>query len=396
MTRLRYSLIPLTLLILAGPRAAGAQTPNADVKTGGETATQTAAVSSKGEKAGVVGADREKDAARPPAKKSEDDDRPTGFGRWVELQATTVGLRFRHVANSAGVTTTRQLQHQEAFKGRFKFDAAGRYSLHAGVFTGDSFTGSWNNTGAGTGEAAGRLRLKQLYFSAQPFRGIEAQYGGLYVARGESSEITTYDNDAYVTGQRLTFKRPRQLFFDEVTVTYAYLGDVNEPSLFRRWRRLGESNYHQFLVSKKVGKRLGLSADYTFLNGAETLRQAVKVNARELRVVDSVRFENYQRVDVRPDYGFALSGEKKLTKRLTLGGGYADVDPNYGGLNADRFNKGRRVFATGSFALTPELTASAFAGRGVANDFAVSNRTRVDFILSYDLLNAVRRARLMR
>ena len=36
---------------------------------------------------------------------------------------------------------------------RLKFDPAGRYALHVGVFTGSSFTSGWNSTGLGTGEA---------------------------------------------------------------------------------------------------------------------------------------------------------------------------------------------------------------------------------------------------
>lgn len=388
------SLILLTLVILPGSPMSLAQTSGA--KADREAVTQAAAADVRIEKAKTVepnGAGGRKTAAHPSVKKPDDGgSQREGLDRWVELQAATVGFRFRHVTNSAGVTTTRQLQHQEAIKGRFKFDAAGRYSLHVGVFSGDSFSGSWSNTGAGTGHPSGKLRLKQIYFAAEPFKGVEEQYGSLYVARGENTEITTYDNDAYITGQRLSFRRAPQLFFDEVTITYAYLGDVNAPSFFRRWRRLSQSNYHQFLVVKKLGQRAAVSADYTFHNGAETLHQAAKVNAGELRIVDSVRFENYQRLDVRPNYGFAVSAEKKLSKRLSLGGGYADIDSAYGGLNADRFNKGKRVFASGSFALTPELGVSAFGAKGVSDAYTTSNQTRLDVIVSYDILKAVRRA----
>jgi hypothetical protein len=50
-------------------------------------------------------------------------------------------------------------------------------------------------------------------------------------------------------------RRPKQLFFDEVAVSYAYLGDLQQPSFTKRWRRLAESNYHQFMIGKKFGKR---------------------------------------------------------------------------------------------------------------------------------------------
>lgn len=329
-------------------------------------------------------------AAATPTK--QDGDAPQGgISRWIEFQTVTLSARYRFTENSRGLTTNNQLQHNEALKGRFKFDAAGRYSLHAGLFSGNNFTGSWNNTGIGTGNMASNLYLKQLFFSAQPIKGLEVQYGGLYVTRGESTEITSYDNDAYITGQRISVKRPKQLFFDEVSVTYAYLGDLTSPGINRRWRRLGQSNYHQFLVSKRLGKRAVASADYAFQSGVETLRQGIKLNTKEVRFVDLLRFENYQRLDVRPAYGFAVSGEKAVSKRLTIGGGYADIDPNYGGLNSDRFNRGKRLFASGTFALNPEFSVSAFATRGVANNFTVANRTRTDLIFSYNLLKALQR-----
>lgn len=311
--------------------------------------------------------------------------------RWFELQTATLSVRYRFVENSAGVTTNNQLQHNEAFKGRFKFDAKGNYSIYAGVFSGNNFTGSWNNTGWGTGDGFTNLYLKQLYFSAKPVKGLELQFGGLYVARGEGTEITTYDNDAYLMGERLILKRPKELFFDEISVTYAYLGDLNTPNINKRFHRLQQSNYHQFLVSKNLGKRATVSGDYSFQAGTETLRQAIKVKTKELRVIDSFRFENYQRMDVKRDYGFSVYGEKALHRRFTLGGGYAQIDPNYGGLNSDRFNKGKRLYLQSTLTLSPEFSISTFLQHGVANDFAISNRTRVDVIFSYNLLKTLQR-----
>src|SRR5262249_7556930 len=37
---------------------------------------------------------------------------------------------------------------------------------------------------------------------------------------------------------------------------------------------------------------------------------------------------------------------------------HAQIDRFYGGLNADRFNFGHRVFLLGSYAITPEFTVS--------------------------------------
>ncbi|MBI1765072.1 MAG: hypothetical protein HYR56_26980 [Acidobacteria bacterium] len=317
------------------------------------------------------------------------------LARWFEVQTATITPRYRWVENSARLTTSNHAQYQDSFKGRLKFDARGRYSLNAGVFSGAGFTQSWDDTGWGTGHATSNLYLKQLYFSAQPVKGVELQIGGLYFNRGESTEITTYDNDGYLVGERLSLKRPRQLFFDEVAVTYAYLGDLTRANLNKRYHRLQQSNYHQFLVSKSLGKRAAVSVDYSFHNGVETLREAVKLNTPELKVLDAVRWENYERLDVNRAYGFALTGEKKAGAQLTLTGGYGHIDRRYDGLNADRFNRGHRLFTLVSYALSPEFTVSTFLARAVGNDYALPNRTRFEVLCSFNLLKGLQRAGIL-
>jgi hypothetical protein len=315
--------------------------------------------------------------------------------RWFELQAATITARYRFIEDSHGETANDQMQYQDVFRGRFKFDAAGRYSVNATVASGNQFIGSWNNTGAGTGNAATNHYLKQLYVSAKPLPGVEIQYGGLGLLRGESSEITTYDNDGYIAGERVSVKSPKRLFFDEIAVTYAYLGDTNTPDLNKRWGRLKQSNYHQFLVSKKFGARVAASADYTFQSGTETLRQAVKLDLHETRLIDALRFEDYERVDVHPAYGFALAGERRLTRRFTLTGGYAHIDRFYGGLNADRFNFGHRIYLLGSYSLTQEFTVSTFYDHAVGKNYAESNRARFEVLFSYDLVKGLKRAGIL-
>jgi len=315
--------------------------------------------------------------------------------RWFELQAATLTARYRFIEDSQGETVSSQIQHQEIFRGRFKFDAAGRYSFNASVSSGNQFIGSWNNTGVGAGNATTNLYLKHLYVSARPFAGVEIQCGGLGLLRGESSEITTYDNDGYIMGERVSVKSPKRLFFDEIAVTHAYFGDLNTPDINKRYHRLKQSNYHQFLVSKKFGPRVATSADYTFQAGMETLRQAVKLDLHEARLIDSLRFEDYERLDVHPAYGFALVGERRVTNRFTLTGGYAHTDRFYGGLNADRFNFGHRVFLLGSYALAPEFTVSIYYGHAVNDNYTESNRDRFETLFSYDLVKGLKRAGIL-
>lgn len=317
---------------------------------------------------------------------------PGKLYRWLELQTAMLGHRYRFLENSAAVSTGIH-QFNDSFQGRFKFDAKGKYSLNIGVYTGNAFVLSWDDSGWGGGQSNTTHYLKQLYFAAQPIKGIEVQYGSLYIKRGESTEITTYDNDGYIMGGRLTLSRPKELFFNEIAVTYAYLGDANRPNINKRYNRLRQANYHQFLVSKNLGNRAIISADYTFQSGIETLHEGITLITPELRVIDNFRFENYQRIDVNAAYGFALNAEKSLYRRFTVGGGYADIDINYGGLNSDRFNKGRRLYLTGNVKLNSEFSLATFWTRAVANDFTVSNCTRLDVVLNYNLLETLRRAK---
>jgi hypothetical protein len=319
--------------------------------------------------------------------------KPPGISRWLEISSLTINARYRFIQTTEGITTTSHLQYRDSVVGRFKFDQEGRYTLNAGLHTGKTFISGWDASGWGRGgNGVTNHYLKQLYFSAKPMKGLELQYGGLFLLRGETTEITTYDNDAYIVGQRISLKKPKDFFFDEISVTYAYLGDTTRPNLNKRFNRLQKSNYHQFLLSKKISPRATVSGDYTFQSGIETLRQAVTVNVPEFRLIHRLRFENYQRVDVRPAYGFMLYGERPVLGRGNIGGGYASIDRNYSVLNADRFQlnsdkfqKGNRLYLTGSCNLRPFLTVSAFWLPAVANNYPVANQQHFQLVVSYDL-----------
>ena len=121
------------------------------------------------------------------------------------------------------------------------------------------------------------------------------------------------------------------------------------------------------------------------------MREAIRVNTRELRFIDSFRLENYQRLDVNPDYGFAMGGEKTLWRRLTLGGGYAQIDRHYGNFNDDAFFNGKRLYMSTKFQISPEFSVSTLWNRTVGNDFDVTQRTHFHVAFSYNLLKSLQR-----
>ena len=128
-------------------------------------------------------------------------------------------------------------------------------------------------------------------------QGRRGHWGGMSIARGEHTEISSFDNDNYVMAGRVSVKRPKSLYFDEVSVTAGYLGDTSVPNVIKRFDRWDEHNYTQVLAGKKFGKHVSVSADWTDLNQVATWRQAVKLSTKEWMPIDSIRFENYQRTE---------------------------------------------------------------------------------------------------
>lgn len=331
--------------------------------------------------------------------------------RWVDTQTFTVNTRYHFVDAGTTGPDTNHAQAQEILRLRLKADRGGHVAVGLGASSGPSFTGSWNDTGLGTGTHRFHVSLRLLSLDLAPAHGVAVQVGSMQLARGESTEITSYDNDGYVMGERLSVRRPKELWFDEVSVSRGFLGDTTRPSVFDRIDRFHDFNYQQYLVARRVTSRVWSSADFTRLAHINTFRAAARVRAPELRIVDSVRYEQYVRFDHRTAvagaaanrgtdtdaiYGFAVSGEKQITKPLLVSVGFADIDRQYGGLNADRFNRGRRLFTTLTYALSPVLAISTFVGHAIHNDYAVINNTRVDVILQYNVLAHLQRTHLLR
>ena len=214
------------------------------------------------------------------------------------LQLATVETRYRYVENSAGVTAANQWQHKQTFKGAFKFDEKGRYTLQALLGTGSSFTASWDTTGVGTGDPTWDFRVRRLWLRAVPVDGLELSAGSFDVVRGETTEIMSYDNDAYMQGYRASVKRPAQAFFDEISVTAGYLGDLTQPNVFERFKWMDNHNYTQALVAKRVGKMFAASVDWTSVDHVDTVREGVRIGTKDL---DSRRHRRRARAGVSAD-----------------------------------------------------------------------------------------------
>jgi hypothetical protein len=309
--------------------------------------------------------------------------------RWFDIEGLTISTRYRFTDTANGTTVANQQQWQLNGRGRFKFDAKGKYSVVVGIESGNALTGGWNNLGPGTGDLQTNVFVKQLYFDAKPVKPIEIQFGGIGFNNGENTEITGYDNDAYLTGERIIIRHPKQLWFDEISLTNGYVGDVNKPSIFRRLKHLDKSNYHQILVRKRVNGRVSFSADYTFESGIDRLRQAVKLNTPEVKIIDSALFEDYQQLDPLAGYGFAISFDKRIGPKFNLVGGFSKISHTM--FNGDRFPVGERLFLSAVYKLTRELNINPVIIRAVGPLATPgTHRTRFELIASYNVLEALR------
>jgi hypothetical protein len=250
--------------------------------------------------------------------------------------------------------------------------------------SGAPFTTSWNGSSA-------HIYWKQFYFSAKPVKGVDFQVGGLGLEPTAFTDIITYSEDGYITGSRLSVHRPEELFFDTISATYGYLGDLNSPGMTDRFRRMDRVNFRQYLASKRVMESVVASVQYTDQWGIRTLHEGVKVSDLALGVIDSARVELYQRTNYGPARGFNAGVEKEL-HRLTLEGGYASIDPNFGDLNADNFLHGNRVYLGGKLRLAGGLRMFAMFNHGVNNDYALPNRSHLDIGFVYDILKALPKA----
>lgn len=297
---------------------------------------------------------------------------------WLDVQSASFGLRYRLLENHLGSRAQNWSDHHQGLKLRLKLDPAARYSLSAVAGNGDTFTAGWNLRGLGA-ESSNRVFVKQLFVTAKPRERVEFQYGGLPIVRGESTEITSYDNDGYLMGQRLTI--------GDVTVTAGYLGDLRTPSVTRRFDRLTELNYGQLVLRRKLSDRLTATADFTHDDGERTLRQGVVF--RPAKGVDLIRVEAYERVSGARAAGGAITVEKPFGG-TRLAATFASVDDRYRSVNADRYGRGRRLSLTSTTALSRDVSLQFFVTRALDDDLVMGNRTRFDVHIRYELAALLR------
>ncbi len=340
-------------------------------------------------------------------------------------------------------------------EGKIKLDAQGRYDIGFrassgryfnwayGNYTGTNFYDRVTSPGVSTfgtpaqnaeiirgalADPAGVARIRinsngwqfyvrELYFSATPVKAVRIESGSFGIDRGLSSEITSFDEDGYVSGERVRLHDAKRLFFDEVSFTNAYFGDVDKVNLFDRGLSLSDSNYRQIVVQKRLKEFVAFSGEYTWQTGIDTVREAVVLNTKKIKVIDSLRMEGYERLnsvtfpglaespigpisDVKVDgaSGFAITAEKKLG-RVNGDAGFASVDEDYSvyansrlfhaaafTLNGDSYGQGNRVFVHAAVRIAPRISAFGFYTHEVGSERILTwNQQGLNAGVTFDL-----------
>ena len=328
----------------------------------------------------------------------------TSLSRWLTLDSLSFSSRYRNSTTTAGLRFFDSYQQKTLVAGKFKFDRDGKYGIGFRASSGRYINWSYATYGGlnSTEAVANNLRAtpfraqyniyvlhlegvpfnpvysrgwefypRELYISASPVKQVTFQFGGLGMEHGAGTEITTFDDDAYMSGERVRVNDSKHLYFDEISATFGYFGDIAVPNFFSRGDRLAQNNYRQVMFQKKFGKRVVSSLSYDWLSGIDTLREAANVGVGESRALDNLRVELYQRLNrgvllaasFPSASGWSISGRKNLFhKHWGVEGGYADID-RYDGvysgnaiavvtgfsLNGDSYQIGKRIFGRISY-----------------------------------------------
>jgi hypothetical protein len=254
------------------------------------------------------------------------------------------------------------------------------------------------------------MYFRELYFSATPIKQLTLEFGSLGIERGAGTEATTYDDDGYISGERLRIHDSAHLYADEISFTSAYEGDILQPNFFNRAERLGQSNYRQIMAEKHFGSRLNTSADYTFDKGTHTIREAAHLKVPELKAIDGIRVELYQRVNnyllegqtFYAHQGAAVTLSRTIRKSFQIEGGYADVDPDYGvltgsrvmaavgfSMNGDAYLTGQRLFTRANWKVTPYISLFGYYTHElvVPLDYLQVNKQSLNYGATIDFKN---------
>jgi hypothetical protein len=341
------------------------------------------------------------------------------LSRWLSFDQLSLNSTYRRSFNTYGRSVFDDAQQQIAIKGKVKLDKNGKYFIGFRTSAGTGFNWSYSKFAAdetqsalssgdsefpgekilqlkqilqadpmartlfsGSSGAAWSTTVRDLYLSASPGDFLTFQFGAMPILQGDGSSITGFDDQQNVLGGRISLNAKPRLWLDSLSATVGYLGDPLTPNLFDRGERFTQTNYWQVAAEKHLGKFTQMSLDYTNLQHTHTWREALSLNVHKTKLLDSVRGEMYERTNdvlmaaytANAANGWAISGFKSVDRnRLTVGGGFSDIDPDYGvytgsslltvvgfPVNSGAYQIGERYFGQAELKVTTYLSFITF------------------------------------
>ena len=368
--------------------------------------------------------------------------------RWLDLTAFSFSQRYRNQHGDDGYHYFDDGQQRSLIAGKIKLDEEGKYTIGFRASSGRTFNWAYadyagcgfacrlnnpkydtdvsNPAGdptvaaayaadpagvkfvEGIQSAGWEFYMRELFVSATPVKPVTLEFGSFGIERGYSTEITTFDDDGYIAGERIRLNDAKHLYFDQISATSAYFGYFDQPNLFERGGGFTKSNYRQVAAKKRLSPRVAVSGEYNWISNnarTSTTREAIVVDVPESRFLDRIRVEGYEMLshvylqgdEERQRQGFALVGEKKIGK-LSGDFGFASIDRDYGlyggssfaqevgfSLNGDSYNTGIRIFSHAAYKITPVVTAFGFYTRITGENITDLNTQGLNAGLSFDL-----------
>lgn len=249
-----------------------------------------------------------------------------------------VGLRYRSNRDSGGEETIDGMEALVRVAGAVAIAPANRVQIGFGVYTGNAFASGWNSTGIGTGRGSAALFVKQLYAVVRPTDHLVLEYGSLYPIPSRHTAVVGYDNDGYFGGERIRLESLAPLV-DTIAITCAHAGDFGTPQFTSRLHSLVEPNFYQVYVDRRVRRRWFASVDQTVGPGTNATRLAVTLRA--LTGLSVLRVELYKQLHGATSIGVHA---RRSLGRLTLAGGYGNLDARDSRLTGTEFFDGQRWY----------------------------------------------------
>jgi hypothetical protein len=308
-----------------------------------------------------------------------DADKPMPRETFVSRHFKILGLdgitRYLYSDQARGQVTDREMQYKISTRMQLNLTDSGSTYLQARGETGNAFDGSWNNTAVGLGTRQGIFNVKSL-FLGQKFGGhFESQVGGIEFDSGSGSQATYAAGEAWLTGYRLRFMQSGQSWRpDKLSVTVGQVSDFGSPNVFSRFYRMGDANYVQMLVGKKLGESRDASLEADSIANIAYLRSALHWGQLHTRVADDFLVEAIGRVS----HGNAFAWSTTIGKNLDRVGRcrteliYNDMPPSVFGylgrrvlLNWGEIPLGKRVGLGAHYRIARNLDIDFLGSRRV-------------------------------